>query len=248
MFNHDRIGGNYGMVEEGYPMNYLWGYKSGGIFQSDADATAYTDEVTDIYATANTKKGGDVWFQDIHGNPDENNKYFKPGADSTVNDADQTYLGKTIPGFYYGFSLTLGYKGIDLAANFVGVGDVQKYNNVRQQNTQMSGEVGQSVDVLNRWTAEKPSTFMPRAAEGDPGGNNRFSDRFVEDAGFLRFANLQIGYTLPFKREQIKFADKFRIWVGGSNLFCLTSWKGIDPENEDNPIPRTFLFGIDASF
>jgi len=248
MFNHDRIGGNYGMVEEGYPMNYLWGYKVGGIFQSDADATAYTDVFTDIYATGNTKKGGDIWFQDFNGNADANNKYFKPGADSTVNDADQTYLGKTIPGFYYGFSLNLGYKHFDLSANFVGVGDVQKYNYIRQQNTQMDGEIGQSVDVLDRWTTAHPSTSMPRAAQGDPGGNNRFSSRFVENAGYLRFANLQIGYTLPFTRDQMKFAERFRIWAGGSNLFCLTPWKGLDPENEENPIPRTFLFGIEASF
>jgi hypothetical protein len=112
----------------------------------------------------------------------------------------------------------------------------------------MDGEVNQSTDVLNRWTTTNPSTSMPRAAEGDPGGNNRFSSRFVENAGYLRFTNLQIGYTLPLSRETMKFADRIRVWAGGSNLFCLTPWKGLDPESEDNPVPRTYLFGIDATF
>ena len=46
----------------------------------------------------------------------------------------------------------------------------------------------------------------------------------------------------------MKFADRIRFWVGGSNLFCLTTWKGLDPESEDNPVPRTYLFGIDTTF
>jgi TonB-linked SusC/RagA family outer membrane protein len=248
MFNHDRIGGNFGMIEEGYSMNYLYGYKVGGIFQSDAEATAYTDKITDIYATGNTKKAGDMWFQDIHGNADAINKYFNPVPDSTVNDYDQTYLGKTIPGYFYGFSINIGYKGFDLSANFTGVGDVQKYNSWLQQNTQMDGEIGQITDVLNRWTPSNPSTSFPRAAEGDPGGNNRFSDRFVENAGYFRFSSLQIGYTVPLSKANIQFAQKLRIWVGGSNLFCITPWKGLDPENEENPVPRSYMFGIEASF
>lgn len=248
MFNHDRIGGNGGMIEEGYSMNYLWGYKVGGIFQSDEEATAYTEVIKDLNATGNTKKAGDMWFQNIHGNADVNNKYFNPVPDSTVNEYDQTYLGKTIPSYYYGIAINLGYKGFDLSANFTGVGDVQKYDYIRQQLTQMTGEINQSTDVLNRWTTSNPSTTFPRAAEGDPGGNNRFSDRFVENAGYFRFANLQIGYTLPFSREKVKFAENIRFWVGGSNLFCITPWKGLDPENENNPVPRSYLFGIEATF
>jgi TonB-dependent starch-binding outer membrane protein SusC len=248
MFNHDRIGGNAGMIQEGYSMNYLWGYKVGGIFQTDAEAQAYTSKIRDIDATGNTKKAGDMWFQNLHGNADATNKYFNPVPDTTVNDYDQTYLGKTIPSYYYGFTFNLGYKGFDLSANFIGVGDVQKYNYNLQSLTQMDGEVNQSTDVLKRWTTTNPSTTMPRAAEGDPSGNNRFSSRFVQNAGYLRFANLQVGYTLPLTGDKMKFAERVRIWVGGSNLFCLTPWKGLDPENEDNPIPRTYMFGIDATF
>ena len=189
-----------------------------------------------------------MWFQNLYGNADADNKYYNPVPDTTVNEYDQTYLGKTIPSYYYGIAINLGYKGFDLSANFTGVGDVQKYDYMRQQLTQMSGEINQSTDVLNRWTPSNPSTTFPRAAEGDPGGNNRFSDRFVENAGYFRFANLQIGYTLPFSREQVKFAENIRFWIGGSNLFCITPWKGLDPENEDNPVPRSYLFGIEATF
>jgi hypothetical protein len=177
-----------------------------------------------------------------------NNKFYNPVPDTTVNGYDQTYLGKTIPSYYYGISFNLGYKGFDVSANFIGVGDVQKYNYTLQALTQMDGESNQSTDVLNRWTTTNPSTTMPRAAEGDPAGNNRISSRYVENAAYFKFANLQIGYTLPLNREKIKVADRIHIYVGGSNLFCLTPWNGLDPENESNPIPRTYMFGIDATF
>jgi len=248
LFNHDRLGGNYGMIEEGYSMNYLWGYKVGGIFQTDAEATAYTDVITDINATGNVKKAGDMWFQNLHGNADRDHKYFNPVPDSTMNEYDQTYLGKTIPGFFYGFAFDMSYKGLDFSANFTGIADVQKYNSQLQQNTQMSGEIGQTIDVFKRWTPANHSTTFPRAAEGDPGGNNMFSDRFVENAGYLKLANIQLGYTLPFTREQMQYAERIRFWVGGSNLFYITKWKGLDPESEENPIPRSFMVGINATF
>jgi len=76
------IGGNSGMIEEGYSMNYLWGYKVGGIFQSDAEAAAYTAKIRDANATANTKKAGDMWFQNLYGNADKDNKYFNPVPDN----------------------------------------------------------------------------------------------------------------------------------------------------------------------
>ena len=248
MFNHDRILNGNLMIQEGNSMNYIYGYKVGGIFQSDEEAQAYAAKTLDIDATGNTKKAGDMWFQNPHGNADLNNKFYNPVPDTTVNGYDQTYLGKTIPSLYYGISVNLGYKSFDLSANFVGVGGVQKYDYALANLSMMDGEANQVTNVLNRWTATKHSTTIPRAAEGDPGGNNRYSNRFVENAGYFRFANLQIGYTVPVSREKMKVADRIRIWVGGSNLFCLTPWKGLDPENDDNPVPRTYMLGIDASF
>ena len=76
---------------------------------------------------------GDFRFQDLYGEPAETDgefAYRSEGADGTINDLDRTYLGKTIPGYYYGFSLGGKYKGFDLNLTFRGVGDVQKVNNV----------------------------------------------------------------------------------------------------------------------
>lgn len=90
---------------------------------------------------------------------------------------------------------------------------------------------------------------MPRAVYGDPNGNNRFSDRFIENAGYLRLQNLQIGYTIPKKLlDRTHAIQKFRVYFSGINLFTVTKYSGVDPENDSYPSTRQFLFGVNASF
>jgi TonB-dependent starch-binding outer membrane protein SusC len=234
-----------GRIEEGYPINSLWGYKLGGIFQSDQEVLDYQATTDDKISTS--QHAGDMWFRDINGPPDETHRFYTPGPDGVVDNFDRTYLGKTIPGYFYGLNFTLEYKGIDLACYFIGVGDVKKINNIRANLENMSSRgVNQLTSVLDRWTPSNHSTTMPRAAAADPGANNRFSDRWIENASYFRLANLQVGYTLP--KFNTKVFEKARIWVGGSNLFTATNWSGLDPENEAVPIPRAFTVGIDASF
>jgi hypothetical protein len=106
---------------------------------------------------------------------------------------------------------------------------------------------------------------MPRAIESDPNQNDRFSDRWVEDAGFLRLKNLQIGYSLsPDLVARSKAFKTARLYVGATNLFTITKYKGLDPEvitfndvsrqvgagtdRGSTPQPRTFQVGFQVGF
>lgn len=248
MYDDAPIGGQQDRIEEGYPINFLWGYKVGGLFQNQQEI----DDWQAVYEdrTITRQEPGDLWFQDVRGNPTEEERFYSETPDSIVNDNDRTFLGKTIPGFYYGLTFDFSYKGFDMSAFFQGIGDIQKYNNARARGMSMVG-LGNNmlVDVEDRWTPSNTDTNIPRAVAGNPANNNRFSDRFVEEAWYLRFGNLQIGYTLPsILAEKAGFYESLRIWVGGSNLFTLTNWKGLDPENESSPLPRIYSLGIDARF
>ena len=93
--------------------------------------------------------------------------------------------------------------------------------------------------------------------------NIALTDKYVEDASFLRLSSLTIGYSLPqnwLKKAHIKTA---RIFFTGSNLFCVTPYSGADPEvdtrSKINPLcsgvdfsafpkSRAFNFGINLSF
>src|SRR4030095_356252 len=189
------IGDEFGRIEEGYSMFYLWGYKVGGIFQTQAEIDAWklAHPKGDANIGGYEYKPGDMYFQDVYGNPAAGSKdRYSPTPDSLINSNDRTYLGKTIPGYYYGLSLGADWKGFDISVFFQGVGDVQKYNFEKSGLEAMSGAANQWASTLNRWTTSNASTKMPRAVYGDPGGFNRISDRYVEDASYLRLKNLHI--------------------------------------------------------
>jgi TonB-dependent starch-binding outer membrane protein SusC len=235
-------------IEEGQSMNYIYGYKVGGIFQTEEEVTAWKEQYTDP-GRDDQKAPGDMYFEDLFGAPDPEieNQWVGPEPDGKIDDFDRTYLGKTIPGFYYGINLNLDYKQWDLSMNFRGVGDVQKINDIRRAYETMG--VGGSnflSSVLNRWTPDNPSSTMPKAVAADPSGNNRMSDRWVEDAGFLRFQNLQLGYTFKADIMNKVGISTTRLYLSGSNLFVITPYSGLDPENDTTPV--TFTAGVNINF
>ena len=238
-------------IEQGYSMNFIRGYKVGGIFQTQAQLDAWNAKFTDAtYQTAKVAPG-DFYYEDLRGAPAKANTYYSTKPDGKVDPYDQVYLGKTIPGYYYGVNLSLEYRNIDLSAQFTGVGDVQKVNNVKMSLYNV-GTIGgnESVDVLNAWTPQNHSTTLPRVINGDPAGNYRFSSRFVENGAYLKLRTLQLGYTLPAQVYHFlaNSVSHCRFYVGASNLFTITKYTGYDPENDNYPTPRTLFMGLNVRF
>jgi TonB-linked SusC/RagA family outer membrane protein len=247
-------------IEKGYPMNYLWGFKTGGIYQSQEEVLNWWSNSSDSQADSSLVSAGDFYFQDVHGPPNKEEGYdfYTPEPDGRVDLNDRTYIGNTIPKHFYGFNFGLNWKGIDLSLFFQGVGGVYKYNQELLKGVQMgSTGINQWVNVLNRWTPDRPHQWDPndqanslgRAVRGDPGGNNRFSDRFAQKAGFMRLRNFTLGYSLPASMlNKTDYVERVRFYVTGSNVWTVTKWDGPDPENDNQPIPVTWSGGINVTF
>ena len=254
--NGEAFNGFGGRIEEGQPLGYIWGYKVGGIFRDQAEVDAYFANTTDE-ASGNTLAPGDIFFQDLatRVTGEDGTSEIVMTPDGVVNEADRVFLGSQIPGHYYGFNLDVGYSSFDLAIFFQGVGDVRRFNSERASFECMCGRGdNQFTTVLDRWTPENRDASLPRAVVSSP-GNSRFSDRFVEDAGFLRLRNVQLGYRLPpGVLNSLDFLSSARFYVTGTNIFTLTDWTGIDPESNDAfsggvvPPTRAIVFGLNASF
>ncbi|SFE67507.1 SusC/RagA family TonB-linked outer membrane protein [Thermoflexibacter ruber] len=249
VFRDQPFGGEGGRIEVGYPLFFLWGYKVGGIFQSQEEINAWTATKRDAN-NGNNFKPGDMYFEDVRSAPTEPGKTYSDEPDNVVNAFDRTYIGKTIAGYFYGINLSANWKNFDLSIFFQGIGDVQKINGERWGGESMSSTgVNQWTTVLNRWTPQNPSTTMPRAVRNDPAGNNRFSSRWVENAGFMRLKNFQLGYSLPRSlMSKTGVIDRCRVFISGTNVFTFTRWTGPDPENDILPPARTFMLGLSATF
>lgn len=242
-------GGGSNNFEVGQSMNFIRGYQTGGIFQTQAQVTEWLANNSDP-GNSTQKAPGDFYFVDNGSAPtaaDGDNVFISPVKDGVINDFDQVNLGKTIAGYYYGLGLNFDYKGIDLGFTFRGVGDVQKINYERISGEQgASGGINQFASIKGAWTAENPSTTMPRNIAADPSANNRFSNRWVEDGDFFRLQNLQLGYT--FNKDflsKIK-ASTVRTFISFSNVFVITNYSGLDPE--DDSTPKVMTIGLNVGF
>jgi hypothetical protein len=195
-------------ISLGRPLGYFYGYKTDGIYQTDA-AVPTEEGYEDAEA-------GDINFVDVNG-------------DKKLSDEDRTYLGSPIPKLYYGIILGAGYKAFDLSIVIQGVGNYTVYDGPRAGLESMTGTDNQSVAVLDRWTPTNGSNSLFRANSGY--NTNRFSDWFLENAAFVRVKNLQVGYNLKgisaITKGTISYA---RFYIGVSNLFTFTKYKGYDPE------------------
>ena len=237
----------------GESLGHFYGYKTEGLYQNQAEVDAALPDAN------GTPEPGDIRFVDVNG-------------DGTVDANDRTYLGSPFPGFFYGFNFQGEYNGLDFSVNLRGVGDQQVYNQARTSLEGLTGNNNFSTQVFDRWTGEGTtnSSSNPRLTRTDPNGNNRFSDRWIEDAGYLRIQNIQIGYSLP--PEKLTnwtdgFITRMRFYVGAQNLATFTKYSGFDPEvgrtqsfqkgdftlasGQDagaSPLPRIIQLGWSVSF
>lgn len=231
-------------IIEGRPINSIYGYVTDGIFQNQSEVDEW---LANYVSPGNTSQlsPGDIRFRDIYSGPN-----YTGSPDGIVDGNDQAYIGKTIPGYYYGVNLGATYKNFDLSLLFQGVGDVQRHNVMRSYGESMSGRGNnQLASTLDRWTESNPGSTMPRAVFEDPSRNNRFSDRWIEDAGFLRLNNAQLGYSFPKNiLNKTNVIEGLRIYLQSNYTFVITEYSGLDPENDFNPNPRAFLIGLNANF
>lgn len=222
------------MLAEGYPINVFYGYVTDGIFQNQ-------QEVND-HAIQTGAEPGDIRFRDLNN-------------DGVINDEDRTVLGNPNPTWLFSMNNTLTYKGFELSVYLQGVAGNKIFNANNIDNTGMSAAYNQITDVLNRWTGEGTSNFIPRAVYGDPNGNNRVSDRFVENGSYLRLKNITLAYNFPGKWLDKIGVQALRLSLSCENVATITSYSGFDPEVDINgidlsryPISRTFSFGLNLNF
>ncbi len=235
-----RITGGSKRIEAGYPVEYFYGFVTEGIFQSYEEISNHASQAPGIDPTTSTAPG-DLKFKDLNG-------------DGIINDQDRTNIGNFNPTFTYGITNTVSYKNLEITF-FLQGSEGNKILNFTRWYTEGGVSNGNySKDVIGRWTAPGTSNTMPRLALNDPNGNNRVSDRFVEDGSYIRMKNVRIAYNLPAKWVANKVMKKAQIYVSAQNLFTITNYSGMDPEVGGGidigfyPQSRTFIAGATIEF
>ena len=234
------VGGNIATrFQEGYAIGYFIGYETDGVYQTQA-------EIDNSSVVQDGAKPGDLKFVDQNGD----------GKISFNDDSDQKELGSAIPTFTFGYNVNVSYQGFDFSANlYSAIGQEIIRNYERQQ-----PYANQLTYNINRWTGPESTNENPRLTT-DLNRNTIFSDYYVEKGSFLRFKNIQLGYTLPKRMLSKLKIQSTRIYIAANNLLTLTNYQGFDPDLGSfggalaagidygfYPQARTFMTGLAIKF
>ncbi|MCM0667915.1 SusC/RagA family TonB-linked outer membrane protein [Flavobacterium tyrosinilyticum] len=229
------------IVKVGLPLGSFWGYKTNGIFQTQEEVNTQPK----INSLANTKVG--------------DRKYVDTNGDGVITALDKGNLGTSQPKFVGSFSNTISYNDFDLNFSFQGAYGGKIFNALNQQ-LEISTLGTNAASTLNdRWTPTNPSNEIPRASSSPLG---IVSERYVEDASFLRLKLITLGYTLPKSVSKKLGTKSVKFYISAENLITWTKYTGYDPEvssyEQNNLYPgidfgsypnsKTFISGLNVTF
>ncbi|MDR3118745.1 MAG: SusC/RagA family TonB-linked outer membrane protein [Mediterranea sp.] len=239
---------------DGAVIGDIWGYVTEGYYtQAEQDAGIDQDRQKSL---GTNWTAGDIKYKNLDDDP-----LITRGDNTLDNPGDRKIIGNSSPRFTYGVTLDADWKGFDISAFFQGVG--------KRDYTIGTGSVGMFWGIPNsewqaslftihndRWTPETPDGYFPKyyLTNAQNAKNQQTQTKYLQDASYLRFKNLQIGYTFPKSLLDKAGINKLRVYVSGENLATLTDFvKTIDPEFLSNagliyPLQRTWSLGLNLSF
>jgi TonB-linked SusC/RagA family outer membrane protein len=219
----------------GHSQFSIFGYKTDGLFQSQAEVDAHPTGGAQV---GNARPGG-IRIVDIN-------------EDGVINSDDRDWLGTTLPSLEYGVRIDLNYKDFDFSifgsgvTGRIGVDPYILYNNF------VPGRENAAPGTLNGWTPQNTNTDIPSLSLVNNLTEN--SDYIYRNNSYFKLRNLQIGYSLPNDLiEKWAGMTNLRVYLQGENLLWATpnGYIGSDPERTEInsiPVPTTLSIGFNVKF
>jgi TonB-linked SusC/RagA family outer membrane protein len=246
------IPGAYNRIEVGQSLNYLWGWQYAGVntqtgnpMYLKANGTLVQRNTTNgTYFTAADKNDGTMTTS----NP--------------LTDADRINLGNSLPTYFGAITNNFRYKNFSMEFMIRFQGGNMIMNQTRQEALLSQNFHNNGTEILNRWKAPGDVTDVPRLRYAQSATVNQTGaaiSRFVEKGDFIRLQNVVFSYS--FNNETLsKYTNGYiknaRVFAQGQNLFMLTNYSGLDPDNAsqsgiDNavsPTLRILSVGLNVGF
>lgn len=198
---------------EGQPAGLFYGYKTDGLVQEGETGIPITSGGVPMGP-------GSIKYRDLNEN-------------GYLDDGDKTILGDPNPDFTYGLSTSFSWKGLSLSASIDGSYGNELTNVNLIQETKITSTTSSYSNVrreayFQAWTPENPDTWYPKLQGMGNEELKLMTDRWVEDASFLRISNVSLSYVLPVPKNKV--VRDITLGVSGRNLYVFTKYSGWDPE------------------
>ncbi len=220
--------GNLESTIIGHSQFDIFGFKTNGLFQSQAEVDAAPKQIG--------AGPGRIRYVDVN-------------SDGAINDLDRTWIGTTLPALEYGARVDVAYNKFDLSIFGSGVAGREGFDVYTVFNNLMRSRENVGPGVFNSWTPQNTNTNVPALTLKDNNAEGRTSDYFIVNTSYFKLRNLQLGYTISPK----SIFTSVRVFGMAENLFWIKSKKYLSPDPEridldPIPIPKTFTIGLNASF
>lgn len=279
------------IIREGNPVGLVQGFKSLGYYTVDdfdfvdgkyvlkagipdfSGVVNYPDATRKLIPEGQTAFPGAAKFEDT----DES---------GTITEDDATIIGKMMPQHTGGFSINANWKSLDFSANFTYQLDGKVYN-ANAMHSMMGNKDNQLGEnrlsyVNDCWQAYDVDSAGDLYLVTDPSELSSLNSGakyalpyseyglctsdFIESAAYLRLNTLTLGYTLPQSWMDFVKIRSVRVYFTAGNLFCLSSYSGLDPDVNTNtnaggdgfptsyydyqsyPKSRNYTFGLNVRF
>ena len=198
----------------GYPIGAIYGFVEDGFYDNEAEARmnkAYAGMSSDDIKRLAL---GEIKYRDIDHN-------------GVINDADRTIIGDVNPDFTFGIINNFRWKNFTMSFFFQGsVGNDLLNANLRDVRLDDIGNIPRSA-YESRWTPENYASARWPKNVSTRSRDMKISDRYVEDASYLRLKNINIGYNF---KPHVKGVSNINIYASATNLFTITGYSWMDPD------------------
>lgn len=233
----------------GKPVGVFYGRVYQGVYKNWEEIKALAADPNSGLAFDPKTIPGDMKFVDLDGN-------------GVVDDDDRTIIGSPHPKFIFGMTNSFSFKNFKLNVLLTGQYGNKIYNyTIHPMGRGTNSNVIKA--LVNRYVSEEQpgDGWHPAIKSGASTDRNKFSTYQLEDGSYLRFRNVSLSYDVPKKLIMKSALQSLTFSVNADNLYTFTNYTGQNVEANSNsratalgldftsyPSPRTFTFGISATF
>ncbi len=220
---------SFGILRVGLPLGNWYGYQSDGVWRYQSEIDALPDDYSSAGVAKSNLRPGSTRLVD------QNN-------DGTVNEDDRIILGNSDPKFTGGLTNTLRLFNFTLTVGMEFSYGGKIFNATARELTQMNSNGGRNMlkSASNFWT---PTLYDFTTGEIVHQGNEEadlrmpmnsweavLTERYLEDASYLRLDNISLSYTLPASVTKKFYVNKMSIFFSVRNAYVFTNYTGYDPD------------------
>ena len=214
---------------EGKRMGDIYGYLVEGIAQTNEQMNEWLTNNKPSWGS--NWAAGDVMYKDLNGD-----KKVNSGKGTYDDMGDLTKIGNSLPRYRFGITLDANWNGFDFLIFMQGVGKRDFWDDSPYSVGANTGmwQAAAFKDHLDYWRpatdtnlGPNPNGFYPRPLFGQGSKNFQTSDRYLQNAAYMRIKNIQLGYTLPTAIASKIGANRIRFYFSAENLATFTKMNKI---------------------